>query len=315
VNADRLGTAYAPRTTSAVTAVSVVVVSYQSERHLPLLLSDLAAESRGRLHVIVVDNGSTDDSAKVAAAMGAHVVHTGGNLGYAGALNAAAAHVVVDAPVLVLNPDLRIVPGAVDALLDALTADSATIAVPAIRSPRGTVLPSQRREPRLVRALVDAVLGSRARYLPGPFSEIVWSPAAYRRRRWCDWATGAAILVSAECARSVGRWDDERFFLYSEETDFFRRARRRGHRARFVPEAVVVHEGGGSGTSPDLVALMAVNRVRYFEKHHSRIAAIAFRGLVLLHALLRPHDAGQRRALHALVDRRSWQLLPGRRRG
>ena len=39
-----------------------------------------------------------------------------------------------------------------------------------------------------------------------------------------DWATGAALLVPAAVAREVGEWNEE-FFLYSEETDYFRRIR------------------------------------------------------------------------------------------
>ena len=39
-----------------------------------------------------------------------------------------------------------------------------------------------------------------------------------------DWATGAALLVPATVAHEVGEWNEE-FFLYSEETDYFRRIR------------------------------------------------------------------------------------------
>ena len=45
-----------------------------------------------------------------------------------------------------------------------------------------------------------------------------------------------------------------------------------GYRVRYVPTARARHEDGGSGRSPALGALLAVNRVRYYEKYHRRPA-------------------------------------------
>ena len=57
-------------------------------------------------------------------------------------------------------------------------------------------------------------------------------------------ATGAALLMSAACDRAIGGWD-ERFFLYSEETDFAARARRCGYSIRYIPTARVSRESAG----------------------------------------------------------------------
>lgn len=280
----------------------MVIVTYQSARHLPRLLADLAAASAQlALHVLVVDNASTDGTAQIAEEAGVTVIPTGANLGYAGALNVAFRHVGPEDPVLVLNPDVSLEAGAIEALLAAVEADGVGVAVPTIRDMAGTVAPSMRSEPSIVRAFTAALLGRRTAWLPAALSEIVWTPSAYDRQQYPDWACGAALLMTAECLRLVGDWDDERFFLYSEETDFFRRVRMAGLRTVFVPQAQVRHVGGGSGSSPALVALMAVNRVRYFEKYHSGAASLAFRAAVVLHELLRCRDAGHRAALRALV--------------
>jgi GT2 family glycosyltransferase len=42
------------------------------------------------------------------------------------------------------------------------------------------------------------------------------------------------MLISADCARACGPWD-ESFFLYSEETDFALRAGDLGFATAFVP--------------------------------------------------------------------------------
>lgn len=286
---------------------AVVVVTYQSSRHLPELLAGLAeAGKRRAIHVLVADNASMDGSVEIAEKAGAQVLRTGANLGYAGGLNVAFRHIAPDKPVLILNPDLSIAPDAVPLLLDALQGPGVGIAVPAVRDKDGNVTQSLRNEPSIGRALVDALLGRLAARLPVWASEVVWDRAAYGRPQSPDWACGAALLISPECRQAVGDWDDTRFFLYSEETDFFRRARMAGFTTRFVPGAEVRHIGGGSGQSPALTALMAINRVRYFEKYHGRTASVFFRVAVALHGVVRCQDAGQRLAIRSLMRRSRW---------
>lgn len=294
-------------------ACTVIVVTYRSARHLPDLLQDLEEVTRAvPLRVVVIDNDSPDGSADLAEAAGALVVRAEENLGYAGAVNAAAPYVASARPVLVLNPDIRLQAEAVRALLAALD-DGCGIAVPTLLGTDGSRYPSQRNEPSVLRALVDACLGKRAAFLPDEWSEVVWSEQAYITPCRCEWATGAVVMISAECLAAVGSWDADRFFLYSEETDFFRRARTVGFHALFVPEARVHHHGGGSGSSDALSALMAVNRVRYFEKYHGRLSAAVFRGAAVLHTVIRLRDRGQRTAFHALLRRSRWIQLPGGR--
>jgi GT2 family glycosyltransferase len=139
---------------------------------------------------------------------------------------------------------------------------------------------------------------------------MMWARTAYERPGDVDWATGAAVLVSTEADAAVGAWD-ERFFLYSEETDYCRRLRDAGWTVRYAPEAVAVHHGGGSGTGPDLVALTQVNRVRYFRKYHGRLATAVFLAVVVLSEAIRFRRRENRRALRAILSRRSRSKLPG----
>jgi GT2 family glycosyltransferase len=284
-------------------SAAVVIVTYRSERHLPRLLADLDVAG-GQFSVLVVDNASDDGTVAVAEAAGATVVQTGSNLGYAGALNVAWRELPASVPVLVLNPDTSLTPDAIGALLNAVRDPGVGVAVPMLREADGTVARSLRREPSIRRALIDALAGRWARLLANGLSETVWDEGSYLRRGDVEWACGAAMLITAECRRLVGDWDDDRFFLYSEETDFFRRVRAAGLRTVFVPESVVTHAGGGSGSTPELVALMALNRVRYFEKYHSPFAAAVFRGVVLVHEGLRSFSTGHRAALRAVADRK-----------
>lgn len=292
---------------------AVIIVSYNSARHIGRLLDSLPAATSGlRIRCLVVDNGSQDETMSVVRSRdGVVAIETGRNLGYAGAINVGRAQAGPSASLLVLNPDLVLEPRSVVELYRALEAPEVGIAVPMVLTDEGSLYLSLRREPSLTRALGEALFGNRVPKRPAWLSETIRDRPAYARQQDVDWASGAALLISAACNDAVGDWDDARFFLYSEETDFAVRARRRGYLIRYVPTARVCHEEGGSGRSPTLGALMAVNRVRYYGKHHREPSTSLFRSIVVLHHLLRSADPDQRVALEALARRSRWPDLPG----
>lgn len=294
--------------------VAVVVVSYQSAGDLPALINSLRDEAHDvRIRVIVADNASTDGSADVARSEpGVIVVETGGNLGYAAGINAAMSHAGDAQAVLVLNPDLTLDRGSVTALLARLrTSPRVGIVVPKILDAAGTLYQSLRREPSLVRTTADAVLGHYWLTRPEWLSEFVRNDHQYLCARTIDWATGAAMLVDRSVWDVVGQWD-ERFFLYSEETDFFRRVRVAGFAVWYEPAATVRHRQGGSGASDELTALVVVNRLRYMEKHHPQSAWL-HRMIMIVHEEIRRGDPTHALARRALWSRSRWELLPGRR--
>jgi len=286
--------------------ITVIVVTLNSAAVLPRLLASLPAGLGGLDHeLIVVDNDSADDSVGIAARQGCRLVQTGRNAGYAAGINAGLAAALPSDAVLVLNADVQLAPGCVPALAAAL-GDGTGIAVPVIRGEDGRIARSLRREPTLLRALGEAVLGQRAGRCPA-FGETILADDAYRAPTTVDWATGAIMLVSAACQRVCGRWD-ESFFLYSEETEFALRARDRGYATRLVPEASAIHRGGESSVSPRLWSLLTVNRVRLYRRRHSGPATAVFWSIVLLRETARA-ALGRQRSRRAAVA-----LLTGRAR-
>lgn len=284
--------------------VAVIVVTYRSAQDLPALIESLRAEAEHTaLRVIVADNRSDDGTLEVARAHPDVIgVDTGGNLGYSAGINRAMAYAGDIPAVLVLNPDLLVQPGCIRALQNRLDGDAGVV-VPVIRDGRGEIFHSLRNEPGVVRALSDALLGRFWRTRPACLSEFIRDDQKYGVARRIDWATGAALMVGRTVWDAVGQWD-EQFFLYSEETDFFRRVRNAGFSVWFEPAAEVVHRGGGSGTSPQLYTLMVVNKVNYFRKHRPRSAGL-FRFLVILGEELRRGDRSHDFARRAL--RTSWR--------
>jgi GT2 family glycosyltransferase len=287
---------------------AVIIVTYNSAADIVGLLESLPAAAAGlTLRTVVVDNGSTDATARLVRAFpGVRYVETGANLGYAGGINAGREHAGDCAALLVLNPDAVPEAGALREMATALDDPRVGVVAPMLLDAEGRVYPSLRRDPTLGRAIGDALLGGRIVRRPGWLSVMVRDESRYGQRHAADWATGAALLVSAACDRSVGRWD-ERFFLYSEETDYAARARDAGFRVEYVPTARVHHRGGGSGQSRSLTALNAVSRIRYMEKRCQRPRA--YRAAVILHELLRSGDPGHRTALRFVLRRSRWPAL------
>ncbi|WP_191621744.1 glycosyltransferase family 2 protein [Microbacterium caowuchunii] len=290
--------------------VAVIVVSYNSADDISRLLPDLRREaSSTRMRVVVADNASSDGTlALLSEHTDVVAIPTGGNLGYSGAINTAMRHIGDADAVLILNPDLRLDAGAIPRMLRRLrSSPDIGAVVPLLRDEDGSVYYSLRREPTVLRALADAVIGRYWQRRPGPLSEHVRDPRQYGGCHPIEWATGAALMISTYAAAAVGEWD-ERFFLYSEETDYQRRLRNAGWSVWFEPAAGATHRRGGSGASAALDALLTVNRVRYMEKHRP-LSAPAFRAAVMLGEQLR-RSPSNARSRWALWRRTRWSLLP-----
>ncbi|MBV1779212.1 WecB/TagA/CpsF family glycosyltransferase [Paeniglutamicibacter sp. ABSL32-1] len=291
--------------------VTVLVVTYNNEDTIDDLMLSLRREALTlALRVVVADNGSVDGTLeRLQAHPDVIAVSTESNLGYAGGINAVRFLAGDCSAVLVLNPDLTVGTGAIAAMLERLVISGAGIVVPRLLQGDGKTYPSLRREPSLGRALGDALLGERLPQRPVWTSEMEFNPECYAHPHQVDWATGAALLIDAGLDRRLGVWD-EQFFLYSEETDYFRRARESGATIWYEPEAVMTHHMGGSGASVALNALMAANRVRYVRKHRSARYASAFKSVVVLHEALRSARPGHRGIFSLVSNEQRWSELP-----
>ncbi len=291
--------------------VTVLAVTYNNADTVEDLISSLRAQTRGlSLRVVVADNGSSDSTVEMLARHpDVMTVRTGGNLGYAGGLNAVMRYADDSEAVLVLNPDLRVEPDAISLLLDRMRRSGAGIVVPRLLESDGSTYVSLRREPSIATAIGDALFGARFTGRPGWASELDYDAESYQHPHRIDWATGAALLIRGSLAKRLGSWD-EQFFLYSEEVDYFRRAREGGASIWYEPASQMTHHMGGSGSSTSLNALMAINRIRYIRKYHGKSYASGFRSAVLLAELLRSYKPSRRGIFKTVLDEDSWSDLP-----
>lgn len=257
--------------------VAVVVVTYNSEQLLNDLLSSLDDGLKGLAwHLTVADNASTDSTVPILRrlAPAATIVEMGRNAGYAAGINAAVKAALPHSVILILNPDVRLMPGCVAELVNVLRPGTG-IVVPQLVDGNSELIDSLRREPTVLRAWGDALLGAKRAGRYAPIGEVVTDRRLYERETVTDWAEGSTLLVSRECWQRCAPWD-ESFFLYSEETDFALRARDVGLMTHYVPSALAIHLEGGSGKSPGLWSLVMLNKVRLFGRRNGRIRTAAY---------------------------------------
>ncbi|HEX5478303.1 MAG TPA: glycosyltransferase family 2 protein [Dehalococcoidia bacterium] len=215
--------------------VGIVVVNWNgAEQTAECLRSLLALDHAERSTIVVVDNGSTDDSARRLRADFAtvDVLALPKNAGYAGGCNAGVRYVQQRGVqyVWLLNNDTSVESDALDALLDAAGRRPRTIFAPKIlrrdADGAGTIwsVGGTLRRPWLGRTL----RGEGAH--PGDYPDSVEVP----------WASGCSLFAAAEVFDAAGLLD-ERYFMYLEDVDWCLGAYRRGIATMFVPEARLWH--------------------------------------------------------------------------
>ena len=269
--------------------LTVGILAYNSERMLPDLLASLPAGLAGvhDWHLVIADGASADGTLEVARRLApeAAIVGLGANRGFAAAANAVISFDPSTDAVLILSPTVRLSRGCVRPMLAALSRPGAGIAVPRLLRGTGRPFPSLRRRPTLLRAWSEALVGGGLARRIGAMSELIADPENYTSQIRADWATGAVTMMSRECLKQAGAWD-ETFFLYSEETEFELRAADAGFRLTFA-DVNVTHLGGESRVRPELYALHCANKVRLYGMRHRSGAAGSFWAAIIAGEVIR----------------------------
>jgi N-acetylglucosaminyl-diphospho-decaprenol L-rhamnosyltransferase len=252
--------------------IDYVIVAYRSAADLPECLSSIAADALSSSGIIVVDNASPDDSAVVA---GSHpsapsIVRSKRNLGFGGGCNLGAGSSSADA-LFFLNPDARLVKGATDTLIEALSVSPGTgLVAPRVVDPSGeSRAASAGAEPGLRSTIGHYLLLGRLPLLGRIFRPLHLTRPD--RPASPDWVSGAAMLVRRDAFSAVGGFD-EQIFMYMEDVDLCRRLRSSGWRVDYRPDAIVEHRIGGS-QSTDQPARWFNSYFDYLRRRHGSAEA------------------------------------------
>jgi GT2 family glycosyltransferase len=253
-----------------VTGTDVVIVSYNSRRHLRDCIGPLVPLEG--VNVIVVDNASSDGCLTTVADLAITVVAREDNGGFAVGCNAGWRR-GTSPHVLFLNPDTELSGPALETLRRVLETDASVgIVAPRTVNAGGSLEFSVRRFPRLRSTYAQALFLHRLLPRASWADEVERDPSAYDRTRAIDWASGACLLVRRTLLERLGGFD-ERFFMYCDDIDLCKRCSQLGFEVRYEPAATVMHAGGQSAPRPSLLAVLAESRRAYSRKHDRRPAS------------------------------------------
>jgi N-acetylglucosaminyl-diphospho-decaprenol L-rhamnosyltransferase len=265
--------------------LSVIVVTHNGrDQALETLESARGAQSWIDAEWLVVDAGSTDGTPDAIAARFPDVhLFRRDNRGFAASNNVALGK-ARGRYVLLLNPDVEFLHGSLAELVAAMDARPEIGLASVIQSDaEGHPLPSIRRFPSPVRTFAEALF---AEHWPigRRLQERVKNPSSYASAGTADWLVGAFMIARREAVEAVGPLD-ERFFLYSEETDWCYRFWKAGWAVEHLPVLTVVHHCGG-GSSGALKPQLTYSKMLFARKHYGRAKAGTIRaGLILGHAI------------------------------
>ena len=217
------------RTSSASRSWTLITVTYNSAKALDEFWTPVKA--RDDFEWVVVDNASTDDSADVAARLGARVIRLDKNLGFGGANNVGF-RASNSRYVGFVNPDVSVRAHSLDELARIIEETDGLVS-PQLVNPDGTPQPNGRGYPFLVEKVRNRL-------------ESNTDESGYRRFAAegddisVAWFMGAAVLGLRTHFEQLGPWD-ERFFVYYEDSDLGLRAGAKGLRRTVTGRTNWVH--------------------------------------------------------------------------
>lgn len=236
--------------------VHIVLLNWNSWGETSICLSSLQHLEYENRVVIVVDNGSTDNSvARIREEFPwAHVMLTGKNLGFPCGCNVGIRQALAEGTdyVWLLNNDATADPGALRALVAKAESDQRVGAV-------GSAIYCME-EPTKLQAwgggYVNFWMGHARHYLtPVPDEQV-------------QYITGASLLISRPALEAVGLLD-EGIFLYWDDPEYCWRLRQAGWKLAVAGESKVWHKGmtAYGSRSPRLDTFFNASAARFFSRY------------------------------------------------
>lgn len=248
--------------------VSILIVNYNGGSVLNKCLESLYKTEYSEFEVVIVDNGSTDESVKLIRKNYKHIklVEAGENLGFAVGNNVSLKY-AKGKYVVLLNGDTEVEPD----WLNKMVAFAEEHKDGGVFSPKILFFEN--------RKIINSAGGVCDFYgfspLRGTFekdSKLFSQP--------CEvfYAHGAAMMVRKDLFDKIG-FLDETYFIYHEEFDFCWRARLYGTKVYYVPESVVYHKlKQRNFYKKEKLAqrqfLVKKNRIRTIIKNHKSLSLV-----------------------------------------
>lgn len=237
--------------------VTILIPNYNGKKWLEQLLPTIGKSTYPNYEVLVVNNGSTDDSAEFLKKNypNVHVIKIKKNRGYAGANNFGIKY-AKGKYVLFLNNDTKVTPNFLEPLVEKIE-NNKTI---------GAVQPQIR---HMVKKEVIDSIGSFFTFTGFLYHYGYFQPhkeRKYQKELSVYSVKGACFLMKKKDYIDIGGID-ESFVTYVEESDLCHRILLSGKKIIYVPQSVVYHFGGGD------MSIMTKNEVVIFRSFRNRFVS------------------------------------------
>jgi len=279
----------------AIFPMYVVILNWNLPEETALCIESVRVSQPSGVEIVIVDNGSTDDSVKVLQRRfgdGIKMVETGENLGFAGGVNVGIQTALEEGAqsVLLLNNDTIVASDMIHHLVSAANqAPRAGIVGPVI---------FYYDDPERI----WCIGACEYQWLPVPVELSARTLSKAKSEPFqLDYGNACGMLIRRQVFEAIGLFD-ARYFIYFEDVDFCRRARQAGYEIWCAPQAKMWHKVSLTmiKQKPGMRYTEWWGRAQFYRTHADGIS----RGLTQAFLLAK----GVKRTLNDLLAR-DWRLM------
>jgi len=239
--------------------LSIIIVNYNNPHLIERCLDSIIASAISFSYEIIVVDNSSDEMPKIPRSQDPkiQIVQNKENVGF-GRANNQAAKVAKGEFLLFLNTDTEVIDNAIEKLVTFAEDKSNTIIGPKLlnpnRSPQASCGPFYTLPVTFTMLFLKGDQLGLTRYSPNSVREV-------------DWVSGACLLVRKVDFEKVNGFDDS-IFMYMDEIDYCFRAKKKGMRVLFYPEAQFIHIGAATSRDKrDPIYNIYRGLLSFYKKH------------------------------------------------
>ena len=269
--------------------LSIIIVNYKCWDVLARCIDSFNKyKPHTNYEIIIVDNDSQDGKFNSFQQQFHEIklIANKGNYGFSSACNLGADNAKGDF-LLFLNPDVTLTSSpAIDEMFNFAKANT-NVGITSCR----TIYPNGKREREVaflspwltigwLRALYKLAL-SRKIANKFPENKNIWYP---------EWVAGSVILIQKDFFKKIGKWSEDKFWMYSEDPDICLKSNKNGKKIALLRNVEIKHQHGGSSRRNTKTTAITKSEVVtsshvFIHEHSSSINRVALHLVIMVNTL------------------------------
>ena len=266
--------------------LSIIIVNWNSQNYLKRCIASVLLWTRDITYeIVVIDNASCDGCAEMLQQSFPEVrfIQSETNCGFAKANNAAYRD-SRGSCLLFLNPDTEFIDASVNIMYDYIQklSNVGAIGCRVLNADRTAQRSCIQAFPTMLNEFLDSEL-LRALWPEAPLWGNAHLFSGQIEPGEVEAIAGACIMVKRSLFENLGFFSEE-YFMYAEDVDLCYKIRQAGYTNYYIPNATVIHFGGGStekGRSDFSAVMMRESIWRFVRKTRGKVYGLAYRGTIL----------------------------------